>query len=131
MYHAASIADLWEAHPRYQAAAENFRHRVALAHLALLGQLLAPQGVGLFTSDITGYLLLPQSGLYASPGPKVALQQEALPVLPPAVLSIPGDFEQRFRLYGSPQYWQWLVSTADATHPGRSYDVCGLVFGRL
>jgi hypothetical protein len=113
-----------EAHPRYHTAALAFRRRVALAHLALLDLLLAPQGVGYFASDVTGYLLPPKSG------PHAQAERESLPVLPPDVLAIPADFATRFTVHGAVRRWQWLVSSPDATHPGRSYDVCGLVFGK-
>ncbi|MGO8951612.1 MAG: hypothetical protein ACLQUY_28955 [Ktedonobacterales bacterium] len=127
-FHAPGMAALREAHPRYRQAARNFKRRVALAHITLLDRLLAPSGVGLFTSDVTGYLLSPLSGPHT---PSAAGKSDSLPVLPADVLAIPEDLEQRFRVQGSPEHWQWLVSVPDATHPGRSYDVCGVVFGRL
>ena len=126
-YHAADVADLREAQPRYLAAAASFRRRVALAHLSLIERLLAPSGVGLFISDVTGYLLTRRA---TSSGSRPLVEREALPVLPAEVLALPDDFAKRFTLLEAPRYWQWLVALADASHPGRSYDVCGLLFRR-
>ena len=118
--HAPHLLDLRDAHPRYLAAANRFRRRIALAHLSLLSTLLAPAGVCLFASDMTGYLVWSRSG-------KPSLY-EALPVLTPEVLSIPGDFQERFRLLGSTQRWQWLATGLGDAQPGRLYDVCGFIF---
>ncbi len=126
--HAPSVADLREAHPRYSLAAKHFRRRLALGHMALLGNLLAPGGMGVFVSDITGYLFWPLSGSHRSSANGM---REALPVLPPEVLEIPGDFTARFSVPEPPQRWQWLASTPNSTHPGRLYDACGLIFGHL
>ena len=60
--YAPAIADLRETLPRYQDAANSFRRRVALAHLALLRDLLAPDGVALLLSDRAGELLPPKTG---------------------------------------------------------------------
>jgi hypothetical protein len=126
-YHAASVADLRESQPRYLAAAMSFRRHIALAHLALIERLLAPSGVGLFISDVTGYLLTHRVG---SSSARPLVEREALPVLPVEVLALPDDFAERFTLLKSPRYWQWLVASADASNPGRSYDVCGLLLRR-
>lgn len=126
-YHAARVADLRESQPRYLAAAMSFRRHIALAHLALIEKLVAPSGVGLFISDVTGYLLTQRAGSSDSRPPE---EREALPVLPVEALALPDDFAKRFALLEPPRYWQWLVALADASHPGRSYDVCGLLFRR-
>jgi hypothetical protein len=116
------VADLREAHPRYRDAARHFRRRVALAHLALLGSLLATDGAGLLLTDVTGHLLPPGSGPHAGEG------AEMLPVLPPDALALPDDMAARFAVMGAPRSWLWLVTKPDAMHPGRAYDVTGLVF---
>jgi hypothetical protein len=126
-YYAAGVADLRESQPRYLAAAASFRRHLALAHLALIERLLAPLGAGLFISDVTGYLLTHHPGFSGS---RPRVEREALPVLPVEVLALPDDFAERFTLLESPRYWEWLVALADPTHPGRSYDVCGLLFRR-
>jgi hypothetical protein len=126
-YHAAGVADLSSAQPRYRAAATSFRRRIALAHLALLERLMAPVGVGLFISDVTGYLLTQRAG---SSMARPTVEREALSVLPIEVLALPDEFAKRFTLVESPRYWQWLVALPGANHPGRSYDVCGLLFRR-
>jgi len=63
--YAPAVADLRETLPRYQDAANGFRRRVALAHLALLRDLLAPDGVALLLSDRAGELLPPKAGTHA------------------------------------------------------------------
>ena len=120
-YHAAGIVDLRETYPRYHEAAQQFRRRIVLAHLALMESLLAPDGVALLMSDETGYLLPPVSG------PHMRDPKESLPLLPQEVLDLPGDLEQRFEAVGSPRTWEWLVSAPSATTPGRMYDVFGVV----
>lgn len=121
---APGVVDQREAHIGYQQAANNFRRRIALAHLSLLGALLAPKGAGLLVSDVTGYLVPPRAGQHAAP----ARAAEALGVLPPTVLALPDDVAARFALAAPLQRWQWVAQEADAARPGRVYDVCGLVF---
>ena len=119
--YAPTVADLREGYPRYRDAATGFRRRIAHAHLALIGALLAPRGCGLLVTDVTGYLLPPSSGQHA--GGEI----ESLPVLPPDVLSIPRDVEDRFEVVGAPRVWRWLVSASETALPGRAYDVSGVV----
>lgn len=120
-YHAAGAVDLRETYPRYRVAAQGFRRRIVLAHLALLELLLAPDGVAVLMSDETGYLLPPVSG------PHMRDPREELPLLPQDVLDLPGDLEKRFEVAGSPRTWEWLVTAPTATTPGRLYDVFGVV----
>lgn len=120
--HAPAVAALRDTYPRYRDAAAAFRRRVAHAHLALIGALLAPGGTGLLVTDFVGYLLPPASGQHAG-GPA-----ESLPILPPEVLDIPLDLVDRFEVVGAPRTWRWLVSAPDAAAPGRAYDVTGVVF---
>lgn len=120
-YQAAGVVDLRENYPRYREAAQQFRRRIALAHLSLLESLLAPGGVAVLMSDETGYLLPPVSG------PHMRDPREALPLLPQDVLALPEDLEQRFEVIGSPRTWEWLVSAPSATTPGRLYDAFGVV----
>lgn len=120
--YAPDAADRRDAYPRYREAAAAFRRRVVLAHLALIGALLAPAGTGQLVTDVTGYLLPPATGQHAG----VAL--ESLPVLPSHVLSIPRDLEPRFEIVGQPRSWRWVVSAPETAVPGRAYDVTGVVF---
>ncbi|HKT39993.1 MAG TPA: hypothetical protein VJR48_16595 [Ktedonobacterales bacterium] len=124
LLHAPAAADRRDASPRYVAAAQGFRRRVALAHLALIESLLAPGGAALLLTDVVGYLLPPQAGIHADDTP------EMMPVLPPAVLDVETDLSARFAVVGQPRRWRWLVSAPDATTPGRAYDVVGVVFQR-
>ena len=119
--HAPAVVDQRESCPRYREAATGFRRRVARAHLALIGALLAPGGTGLLVTDVTGYLLPPTSGQHG--GGTV----ESLAVLPPEALRLPGDLTERFEVVGEPRTWRWLVSKPGAEAPGRAYDVIGVV----
>ncbi|HZC76389.1 MAG TPA: hypothetical protein VE258_01490 [Ktedonobacterales bacterium] len=119
--HAPAAVDLRETHTRYRAAAEGFRRRVALAHLSLLGALLAPGAAGVLVSDVTGHLLPPVAGAHA------AAPVDSLPVLPPEVLDLSADVAARFTPLGTPRTWRWLVSRAEGQQPGRAYDVAGVV----
>lgn len=120
--HAPDAVDRREAHPRYRAAAQSFRRRVAHAHLALLDALLAPGGAGLLISDVTGHLLPARTGPHAAPAP------ESLPVLPPDVLDLPRDLSARFTLAGPTPTWRWVVEPPHGETPGRAYDVFGAIF---
>ena len=120
--HAPDAVDRRDTYPRYREAATAFRRRVARAHLALIGALLAPGGCGLLVTDVTGYLLPPTAGQHA--GAAV----DSLTVLAPEVLSIPHDLKERFEVVGQPRTWRWLVTAPQAAAPGRAYDVTGVVF---
>lgn len=122
--HAPAVADLREAYPRYRAAALAFRRRVALAHLHLLGSLLAPQGAGLLLTDQIGHLLPARGGPHAAEG------RESLAVLPRDTLDVPGDLAAIFELVGAPRRWRWVVAEPDAAQPGRAYDCVGVVVRR-
>ena len=119
--YAPDTVDLRETHTRYREAARGFRRRIALAHLALLASLLAPEGAAILATDRTGYLLPPKSGPHARD------PRETLVVLPSDVLAIPGDLAARFELVGKPQAWEWLVSAPDAANFGRMYEAVGAV----
>ena len=106
--------------PDYQAAANQFRRRVALAHLDLLAALLAPAGAAALVSDLTGYLAPPTSAPPSAP-------REALPVLPPEALNLPVELRARFAVRGAPHRWEWRVTTPTRTQPGRAYAVGGYV----
>ncbi len=120
--HASPVADLREAYPRYRVAATAFRRRVALAHLHLLGSLLAPEGAGLLLTDVVGWLTAAQHGPHAGEG------RESLVVLPRDVLAVPDDLAMDFDLVGAPRRWRWVVTEADDTLPGRAYDCLGAIF---
>lgn len=124
-FHAPDAVDRREAHPRYRAAAQDFRRRLAHAHLSLLAALLAPGGVGILISDVTGHLLPARTGPHAAPAP------ESLPVLPSDVLDLPHDLAARFTLTGPVREWRWIVEPPRGETPGRAYDVCGAVFTKL
>jgi hypothetical protein len=119
--YAPAVADLRETLARYQEAATSFRRRVALAHLALLRTLLAPDGVTLLLSDRAGELLP------AKAGPHARDPIERLETLPASILAIPGDLERDFTLAAPMRRWRWLISAPDAERPGRRYDVFGIV----
>lgn len=123
--YAPTAAELRESHPRYREAAMRFRGRVALAHLDLIGALLAPGGCGLLVTDVTGYLLPPHVGPHAD------ATAESLPVLPPEALALPDDVARRFELLDRMRTWRWLVSAPDAMTPGRAYDMASLLFRHL
>lgn len=123
--HAPDAVDRRDAHPRYRAAAQDFRHRVAHAHLSLLDALLAPGGAGVLISDVTGHLLPARSGPHAAPA------TESLPVLPPDVLDLPRDLAARFTLTDPTRAWRWIVEPPHGETPGRAYDVFGAVFTKL
>lgn len=124
--YAPHSVDLRDVYPRYREAAQRFRRRVALAHLSLIGALLAPEGAGLLMSDVRGYLLPARTGLHAVAG----AAPEALDVLPPDVLALPHDVAARFVVEGGVSRWRWLVSAPASDMPGRAYDACGLLFRR-
>ncbi len=118
--------------PVYQAAANRFRRRVALAHLHLLRALLAPGGVAIFLTDVVGHLLAPNSairpGQPLSPDlPKLA----SLTVLPSAVLALPADLLTDFSLVGVPRAWQGLAQAPQRGQPGRIFDLWGAVLRPL
>jgi hypothetical protein len=117
--YAPAIADLRETLPRYQDAANGFRRRVALAHLALLRDLLTPDGVALLVSDRAGELLPPKAGPHARD------PIERLETLPERALAIPTDLEHYFTLAAPMRAWRWLISAPDAERPGRRYDAFG------
>jgi hypothetical protein len=119
--YAPAVADLRETLPQYRDAASTFRRRVALAHLALLRTLLAPEGVALLLSDRAGELLPPKTGPHARD------PIERLETLPPEVVAIPGDLKRDFELVGSMRVWRWLASAPDAERPGRPYDAFGVL----
>lgn len=122
--YAPDAADLRDTHPGYTEAAMRFRRRVTLAHLDLIGALLAPEGRALLITDVTGYLLPPHGGRHAGSAP------ESLPVLPPEALTLPDDVAARFELVAPMRTWRWLVSAPDAASPGRAYDAASVVFQR-
>src|SRR6185312_16715363 len=105
--------DLREMLPRYQEAVNDFRRRVALAHLALLRALLAPDGVALLLSDRAGELLPPKAGPHAHDA------IERLETLPESVLAIPAGLEHEFTLAAPERTWRWLISAPDTERPGR------------
>ncbi len=120
--HAPDAVDRREAHPRYRAAAQSFRRRVAHAHLSLLDALLAPGGAGLLITDVTGHLLPARTGPHAAPAP------ESLPVLPPDVLDLPRGLAAHFTLASPTRAWRWIVEPPRGETPGRAYDVSAAVF---
>lgn len=121
----ARLAGPTAAAPLDAAAAQNFRRRVAHAHLSLLDALLAPGGAGVLISDVTGHLLPARSGPHAAPA------TESLPVLPPDVLDLPRDLAARFTLTDPTRAWRWIVEPPHGETPGRAYDVFGAVFTKL
>ncbi len=122
--YAPDSVDLRDSSPRYREAAQRFRRRIALAHLSLIGALLAPEGAGLLLSDVRGYLLPARNGLHAGAG----AAPEALDVLPPDVLALPDDVAARFVVNGHVHHWRWLVSAPATDLPGRAYDASGVLF---
>lgn len=124
--YAPDSVDLRDTSPRYREAAQRFRRRIALAHLSLMGMLLAPEGAGLLLSDVRGYLLPARRGPHAGAG----AASEALDVLPPDVLALPDDVAARFAIEGGVRRWRWLVSAPSSDLPGRAYDACGILFRR-
>jgi hypothetical protein len=117
--YAPAVADLRETLPRYREAAHVFRRRVALAHLTLMGTLLASTGVALLLSDRAGELLPPTAGPHAQDA------IERLETLPAEVLALPGDLERDFSLAAPLQRWRWLISAPSTERPGRRYDAFG------
>jgi hypothetical protein len=117
--YAPAVADLRETLPRYEDATNGFRRRIALAHLALLRDLLAPNGAALLLSDQAGELLPPKSGPHARD------PIEQLETLPKTALAIPGDLERAFTLTAPMRTWRWLISAPDPERPGRCYDALG------
>ena len=123
--YAPDAVDLRETNSRYRQAAQAFRRRIALAHLALLASLLALEGAAILATDRTGYLLPPKSGPHARD------PRETLAVLPDDALAIPGDLAARFQLVGKPRAWEWLVTAPDASHFGRMYEAVGAILRPL
>jgi hypothetical protein len=119
--YAPAVADIREAMPRYGGAANDFRRRIALAHLALLRALLALDGVALLMSDRVGELLPPKAG------PHARAPAERLETLPEGILAIPANLERGFTLAGPMRTWRWLISAPDANRPGRRYGVFGVL----
>jgi hypothetical protein len=119
--YAPAVADLRETLPRYEDAANGFRRRIALAHLALLQSLLTPDGIALLLSDRAGELLPPKAGPHAHDA------IERLETLPESALAIPGDLERDYTLDGPMRTWRWLISAPDAERPGRRYDTFGVL----
>jgi hypothetical protein len=119
--YAPAVADLRETLPRYEDAANGFRRRVTLTHLALLRSLLAPDGVVLLLSDQAGELLPPKAGPHAHD------PIERLETLPERALAIPADLECDFTLAVPLRTWRWLISAPDAERPGRRYDAFGVL----
>jgi hypothetical protein len=106
-----------DAHPRYLSAANDFRRRVAVGHLNLMAQLLAPGGVALLTTDRMGYLLAPQSGPHARD------PRDELETLPATALDWPSDLAARFTVIDASRHWAWMVAMPEDETPGRAYDV--------
>jgi hypothetical protein len=119
--YAPELADERAAHAGYLAAERAFQRRVAQGHLALMAQLLAPEGAALLITDHMGYLLSPQRGPHASEG------RESLEVLPAEVLRLPDDLEARFALVGPLRQWMWMVAMPEGETPGRAYDVVAAI----
>lgn len=119
--YAPDAVDLREASARYRQAAQTFRRRIALAHLSLIGSLLAREGSAILATDRTGYLLPPRSGHHARD------PRETLTVLPKDALAIPDDLVARFEVAGNPRTWEWLVTAPDAANFGRMYEAVGVV----
>lgn len=120
LLYSRTAADLRESHPRYVAAAERFRRRVALAHLSLMRELARPGGSVLLLTDTHGYLLPPTSGPHAE-------DADALDLLPPSVLDPVTEMAARFDHVEVSDRWRWNVSAPTATSPGRAYDVVGFL----
>jgi hypothetical protein len=121
LVYAPDLADERAAHPAYLAAERSFQRRIVMGHLALIEQLLAPEGVALLISDHMGYLLAPQRGPHAAEG------RETLEVLPPDALRLPDDLEARFTLVGPLRQWMWMVAMPEGETPGRAYDVVAAI----
>ena len=121
LVYAPELADERAGHAGYLAAERGFQRRVALGHLALIEQLLAPEGVALLMTDRVGYLLSPQRGPHADEG------REALEVLPAEALRLPDDLEARFNLVGPLRQWMWMVAMPEGETPGRAYDVVAAI----
>jgi hypothetical protein len=115
--YAPEQAERRDAHPRYVAASSDFRRRVALAHLDLMAQLLAPGGAALLTTDRMGYLLAPQSGPHARD------PRDELETLPASALDWPSDLAARFTVVDATRHWAWMVAMPEDETPGRAYDV--------
>ena len=122
LLYSRTAADLRETHLRYITAADQFRRRVALAHLSLMRELARPGGSVLLLPDTRGYLLPPTSGPHAE-------DADALDLLPPDVLDPVREMVARFDHVEVSGRWRWNVSAPTATAPGRAYDVVG-VLGR-
>lgn len=119
--HAPAAVDLRESDPRYRGAANRFRRRLALAHLALVDLLLAPDGAVVLASDRVGVLLPPTAG------PHSGEPREHLDVLPPGVLAVPVDLRARFALRSPVRTWEWLATAPSAQTPGRLFEAFGVV----
>lgn len=120
LLYSRTAADLRETHPRYLAAADQFRRRVALAHLSLMRELARPGGSVLLLTDTRGYLLPPTSGPHAE-------DADSLELLPPSVLDPITEMNVRFDQVEVRDSWRWNVSAPTATSPGRAYDVVGVI----
>lgn len=120
-FYAPDTVDLREASVRYRQAAQTFRRRIALAHLSLIGSLLAREGSAILATDRTGYLLPPRSGHHARD------PRETLTVLSADVLAIPDDLSARFEVVGNPRTWEWVVTAPDGANFGRMYEAVGVV----
>ncbi len=121
LVYAPDLADERAAHPSYLAAERDFQRRVVLGHLALIEQLLAPEGVALLITDRVGYLLSPERGPHAGEG------RETLEVLPSEALRLPDDLEARFSRVGPLRQWMWMVSMPEGETPGRAYEVVAAI----
>ncbi len=117
LVYAPDLADERDAHPRYLHAVRTLQRSVVAGHLALMGRLLAPEGIALLLTDRVGYLLSPQTG------PHAAGERETLEVAPPEVLRLPEDLEERFTLVGPIRQWMWMASMPEGETPGRAYEV--------
>ena len=125
---APGMAELQALHAPYNTAADAFRRRVALAHLDVLAALVAPSGVGVLITDVSGYVV---SGSHDVPD---AASRDVVPVLPRDQFDLRTELAARFTLQGNPNTlrpWQWLTSLPTGTQPGRGYTVTGAVLRSL
>ena len=121
LLYSRTAADLRESHPRYDAAANQFRRRVASGHLSLMRSLARAGGCVLLLSDTRGYLLPPTSGPHAED------DYDAIDLLPPAVFDLATEMSARFDDVEVGDPWRWNVSAPTATAPGRAFDVIGIL----
>ena len=108
-------------HEQFSHATDDFKRRVAQAHLDLIESLLDPSGVGVLVSDVSGVVTSPARG-HGDP------HHETLHVLPAHVLDFRRDLSARFDILDGPQRWRWVVTVPERSAPGQSYDVNGVVF---